>query len=279
MNFLNFKNIIDDLKTLEFYHKQLNSFGVGDIKQLIYLTQQRDKVENEKNSAPIYPLMYVIPIAVQQDENFVNYRFNVLICDIMNANNYDIEVDLWSSTLQIAQDILAQYKYSVTQALGNYQTKYDLILPTNITPFSEAYDDILVGWNLELQLTVDMPLDRCIAPFNPWLDVSPTPTPSVTSTPTVTPTNTSTPTQTPTATQTATPTYTPTATQTATPTHTPTATITPTITATPTFTPTATQTMTPTPTETLPLETYYILYETGDVMEAENGDLIEYEHL
>ena len=46
MNFLNFKNIIDDLKTLEYHHKQLNSFGVGDVKQLIYLTQQRDKQPN-----------------------------------------------------------------------------------------------------------------------------------------------------------------------------------------------------------------------------------------
>jgi hypothetical protein len=204
--------------------------------------------------------MYVIPVAVQQDDRFVNYRFNVLICDIMNANNYDIEVDLWSSTLQIAQDILAQYKYSVNAQLGNYQTKYDLVLPTNITPFSEAYDDILVGWNLELQLTVDMPLDRCVAPFDPW-PVSPTPTPSITPTNTVTPTITPTNTTTPTAT----PTETPTATPTVTPTHTPT--------NTPTFTPTTTAT----PTATLS-EQFYILDEGGDNIQAENDDLIEYEH-
>jgi hypothetical protein len=168
MNYLNFKNIVDDLKTLEFYHKQLNSFGVGDIKQLLYLTQQNNKQENTTDSAPIFPLMYCIPQNVTQDENFITYRLNVLICDIMNANNFDIEVDLWSETLQIAQDILAQYKYSVFASQGNYQTKYDLVLPTSITPFSEAYDDILVGWNLDLQIVVDMPLNRCIAPYNPF---------------------------------------------------------------------------------------------------------------
>ena len=166
MNYLNFKNITDDLSLLASKHKMINSFGIGDIKQLIYLTQQRDKQDNDKNEAPIYPLMYVIPVNVTQDENFVNYRFNVLICDIMNANNYDIEVDLWSDTLAMAQDVLAQYKYSVYSNQGNYQSKYDITLPTNITPFSEAYDDILVGWNLELQIQVDMPLNRCIAPFD-----------------------------------------------------------------------------------------------------------------
>lgn len=166
MNYINFKNIINDLKTLEKNHKQLNSFGVGDLKQLIYLTQQRDKVENTTDSAPLYPLMYVIPVNVLQDDNFITFRFNVLVVDIMNATNYDIEVDLWSETLQIAQDILAQFKYSVDTSQGNYETRYDLQLPASITPFSEAYDDLLVGWNLELQLVVDMPLNRCLAPFN-----------------------------------------------------------------------------------------------------------------
>lgn len=169
MNYVNFKNITNDLSELAKNHKQINSFGVGDIKQLIYLTQQRDKVSNTTEyKAPIYPLMYVIPVIVTQDLSFVNYRFNVLICDIMNASNYDIEVDLWSDTLAMAQDVLAQYKYAVTLTSGNYQQRYDLSLPTSITPFSEAYDDILVGWNLDLTLQVDMPLDRCIAPFDPF---------------------------------------------------------------------------------------------------------------
>lgn len=210
MNYVSFKNIIEDLKTLELKHKQLNSFGIGDIKQLIYLTQQRDKQNNTTAwKPPIYPLMYVIPQNVQQDDNFVTYRFNVLILDIMNANNYDIEVDLWSSTLQIAQDILAQFKYSVTIQQGDYEERYDLVLPTNITPFSESYDDILVGWNLELQLQVDMPLDRCIAPFEPFVVISPTPSPSVTATPTTTPTITPTNTTTPTITPSITPSNTP----------------------------------------------------------------------
>ncbi len=215
MNYTNFKSIIDDLKKIEYYHKQTNSFGVGDIKQLTYLIQQRDKQENPQDRPPIYPLMFVIPRQVQNYENYVQYSLNVLICDIMNANNYDIEVDLWSSTLAIAQDILAQYKYSVTAREGDYEAKYDLILPAAITPFSEAYDDLLVGWNLDLNIIIDMPLNRCLAPFDNWTTPNPTctptesplpPTPTATETPTQTPTNTETPTNTPTGTPTPTPT-------------------------------------------------------------------------
>jgi hypothetical protein len=47
----------------------------------------------------------------------------------------------------------------------------------------------------------------------------------------------------------------------------------------PSFTPTSTPTSTPTPTPSpTPPPQYYILYENGDIMEAENNDLIEYQH-
>ena len=84
----------------------------------------------------------------------------------------------------------------------------------------------------------------------------------LTSTPTVTPTNTITPTVTPT--------------NTITPTNTPT--VTPTNTQTPTYTPTNTQTPTYTPTVTPTPPTRYILAQSGDILTAQNGDGIEYQH-
>jgi hypothetical protein len=51
--------------------------------------------------------------------------------------------------------------------------------------------------------------------------------------------------------------------------------------ATPTFTPTQTPTLTPTLTLTptpSQIITYYLLAESGDILQAENNDLIEYEH-
>ena len=209
---MNWKSIVADFNTLQVKHKQLNSFGVGDIKQLIYLTQNRDKQDNVDNNAPYYPLMYVLPGSVSQDEQYTTYGFNILICDVMNVKNYDIQNELLSDTLEICQDILAQFKYSVNALQGDYYTdKYDIVLPANITPFMEAYDDILVGWNLPMSIQVQTPLNRCIAPFNYW-DITPSPTPTSTTTPTPTPSIT--PTNTPSTTPTNTPSITPTLTNT-----------------------------------------------------------------
>lgn len=177
-NYYNFKNIIDDFRSIERNHKQLQSFGVGDIKQLIFLTQDRlgkdnidppqDNTPTNTNLPPVYPLLYVVPGSAQRDDSFITYNFSVIVCDITNAKNYDIQVDLWSDTLQIAEDILAQFKYSVNANQGNFESKYYINLPTSIIPFSEQYEDLLVGWNLGLQVVVDSPLNRCIAPYKDW---------------------------------------------------------------------------------------------------------------
>lgn len=162
---INYKTIIDDLKLLADKHKQINSFGTGDITQLIYLTQQIDGDDNQSNAEPIYPLMFVLPQVVTRDERQITYPFQIIIADIMNTKNYDIETDLFSDTLQISEDVVAQFKYSVTAAEGDYESKYDITLPVQMTPFSERYDDILVGWNTTLSIVVDSPLNRCISPI------------------------------------------------------------------------------------------------------------------
>jgi len=165
-NYYNLKYIIDDFRKLASEHKQINSFGVGDLRNLIFLTQQKEGKDNTEHKAPLYPLLYVIPQQATRNDSEIYYNFNVIICDIDNVKNNQIEVDLWSDTLEIAEDVLAQFRYSVDAAQGDFYSKYDITLPTNITPFNEQYEDLLFGWNLQLQVIVDKPLNRCIAPFN-----------------------------------------------------------------------------------------------------------------
>jgi hypothetical protein len=164
-NYYNLKYIINDFRTLTAKHKQLNSFGVGDLRNLIFLTQQKEGMDNVEHNAPLYPLLYVIPQQAQRSDSEIIYNFNVIVCDIDNVKNNQIEVDLWSDTLEIAEDVLAQFRYSVDAEQGNFASKYDIGLPTTITPFNEQYEDLLFGWNLQLQVIVDKPLNRCIAPF------------------------------------------------------------------------------------------------------------------
>ena len=165
---INFKNIVHDLKEIADKHKQINSFGAGTIEQLIYLTGEIDGKPNDTNAAPIYPLMFVIPNPVTRDEQFITYSLNIVICDVTNVKNYDINLDVYSDTLQMAEDVLAQFKYSVTSADGNYESKYDINLPTTLNPFSESFDDRLTGWTVGVDILVESPLNRCIAPYKPF---------------------------------------------------------------------------------------------------------------
>ena len=172
------------------------------------------------------------------------------------------QVEILSDTNQILDDIVAQFRLSVTNSLGNFNAKYYLDSDVTYVPFLEKFSDLTGGWTANLRIQVMTPLDRCDAAFNSF--ISPTPSPTSTATPTNTPTQTQTqtPTNTPTETPTETPTQTPTQTQTQTPTETPTNTPTETPTSTVTPTPSVTPTLTPTP--TCPVTTQYLEVVTFD---------------
>ena len=165
----NFKNIIEDLKTFIGKHKQVKSFGVGDIKQLSYFVSQikdenGDLIDNQPdNHAARFPLVYIIPGVVNRDRRTKTYNLNILVMDIL-SENYSNEVDVWSDTLQIAEDIIAQYGYSVESSTGNYYDDYEIVMPMTLQPFSESFDDYVNGWNLGFQVLINEPIDRCITP-------------------------------------------------------------------------------------------------------------------
>jgi hypothetical protein len=178
----------------------------------------------------------------------MNYQFNVIIMDIIDRD-LENQTDVLSDTLQIMDDIIGQFRLSVTDSLGNFNKEYYLDQIVECFPFMEKYTDLCGGWSALLNIQVMTPLNRCDAAFDPFISPTPTITPTTTPTPTTTLTSTpsETPTNTPTETSTSTPTPTPTNTETPTNTPTPTNTGTPTPTPTNTETPTSTPTNTPTP--------------------------------
>jgi hypothetical protein len=162
VGYYNFKKITDLLKNLAHYHMQIQGYGIGDINQLIYLTEERLKVENtEENYAPFYPLMYVIPQGAKTDGRQTTYDFDIMIMDIMNTKNWDNEVDAWSDTLDILKDVIAQMRYSLDSCYCSWDVDY----PIQMTPFSESFDDYVTGWTGAISLRIPDAIDRCIAPY------------------------------------------------------------------------------------------------------------------
>ena len=164
---VNFKSIADDFETLANAHKQLNSFGLGDVDTLSYWTTSRDKEDNTTFNPPIYPLLYVVPSKVTHDLNYKTWEFNSIVMDIVERDLQN-QVDTVSDTLQILQDVISQFRYSNTAYFGNYYDKYFLDNTVVCTPFLEKYHDLTNGWNGLLQLKTITPLDRCSAAYLPF---------------------------------------------------------------------------------------------------------------
>lgn len=292
-NYTTFHKVLDYLELFQSQSPILNTFAYGN---LVDFGQQ-----HISGGTVQYPFMFAVPQSIQYDDNITTYQFSLIFADILNWDLTN-EKDCVSDMSLEARRFLSYIKRGI-QTFPELYNNLDVVLPANAIPFFERFGDHVAGVAMDVQLQVFEDLNACdyyitatpsptntstptVTPTNTSTPTNtptetPTNTPTNTSTPTVTPTNTSTPTETPTNTPTETSTQTPTQTptNTSTPTYTPTETPTqtPTNTQTPTYTPTETPTQTPTPTPTEVI-TYFILDENGNIITAENGDQIEYEH-
>ena len=163
---INLKRVVKDFKTFTENHKQLNSFGFGDIKQLTSLISSRtDDKNNVDNLGVLYPLLYMVPEPAVLDDRTTTLSFNVIICDILNTKNYDNELDVLSNTLLICQDVLAEFKrYNAVDEYNIYEN-YEVKLPATCVNFSESTDDYVAGWNINMEIVLTQPLDRCDIPI------------------------------------------------------------------------------------------------------------------
>lgn len=180
---LNLKNIVDDFKLLADRHKQLNSFGFGDVDEFSFQVDSRDKQDNPHFQAPYYPYLYVIPPTVIQEFGFMTFEFQIIVSDIMKRDMNNM-TDILSDTLQIMNDVISMFRLSYTPENGNYNEYYFVDDAVTMTPFVEQYEDLLCGYSATLRIKTRTYLDRCVAAFNDFPIetpcISPTPTPSPT---------------------------------------------------------------------------------------------------
>lgn len=153
---VNFKQIVQDLSGIAYYHPQINSFGFGDITQIT--------MDIETKVSPVYTKMYVIPGNVNLAQNRLLYNFSIIILDKIN-NDYSNQSDVMSDTLEIAKDIYTILYQSYTQTYGGFSIDYTPLWGPNVTPFLERFEDILGGWTLNI--TIEQPFDynTCVLPI------------------------------------------------------------------------------------------------------------------
>src|SRR4051812_5280330 len=95
------KKVFEDIAT---NHKQINSFGYGDV----------DQINISGNT--VYPLMYVVLSNGNVNNKNLNIPYNILLMDIQDNNNQN---EIESDMLQIAMDVRA------TLINGDYEFRVD----------------------------------------------------------------------------------------------------------------------------------------------------------
>lgn len=138
-------------------HKQINTFGWGDIWEIA-------------TSGTIdYPLMWVKVEPANISDRVQTMNFKVILMDIV-ANGEVNEDDVLSDMLEVTKGVIGQLQHP------SYE--WDLGTGT-IEPFTERFNDSVSGWVVDIELRVPFVFDRCIEPYDGSTGVSET-CPSVT---------------------------------------------------------------------------------------------------
>jgi len=152
----NYKQIIQDLSGMAYYHPQINSFGYGDITQIT--------MDIETEQEPVYTKMYVVPGNVRLDENRLLYDFSIIILDRINED-YSNQRDVMSDTLEISKDIFTIIYQSYRPEYGDFSLFYTPEWGPSVTPFLEAYETILGGWTMNITLEQPFDYNICVLPI------------------------------------------------------------------------------------------------------------------
>ena len=146
---MTYKEIIDIFKEKTTGHFFLNEFGYGDIS---------DISTPDDGKSPMYPYVFLNPIAVNGGEQISTFNFN-LICMTQTQDDEQSIIDAQSNSIDYLRDLISSVNYSITNPLVEFQE------PFNFTPFKERFQDDVVGATVNMSVVYPTTLDLCKAPI------------------------------------------------------------------------------------------------------------------
>jgi hypothetical protein len=136
--------VITQLEAIATAHYQINSFGFGNIYDI---TTSGDIT---------YPLMWVQHDGVDISQGVQNFKFDVIICDIVKGGRVN-ETEVLSDQLEIVKDVVAQLKHK------DYAWDFtgDNVA---LTAFEERFPDSVTGYSFTITLQLPYDANRCSIP-------------------------------------------------------------------------------------------------------------------
>lgn len=139
-----FNQIITAFQTIATAHKQINTFGVGDIWEI------------ETSGTITYPLMWAQPDISRVEENVFVSSWKLLFMDIIHKDERN-ENDVLSDMELVALDIIAQLQ------APSYEFDFNASGIT-LERFTERFTDYVGGVMINVELRIPYNADRCAIP-------------------------------------------------------------------------------------------------------------------
>jgi len=158
---ISFRNVVGYLETIADKHYEINSFHSG----------MMDEVDINKLGATDYTILYTEPGNVVINQGVLTYNFTIFVMDMINDEVGDEpnkqrlgRVDGYSETLNILQDVVAEFKHSLTTQSW-VDGEVVLELPITAEPFTARFNNLLTGWSATISVDVNNKNNLCIAPI------------------------------------------------------------------------------------------------------------------
>lgn len=140
--------ILSELREFTNNHKELQSFQFGPIANI--------STKDVK-----YPLMHIEPSTAYNNGHQLVLGFNMYILDLEKQDYSNLET-IMNSTLLIGNDVISEYWMN-----GTFDDKWDIIEDTvTITPVQFAFDDVLAGYNFNIEIEIENRLTNCNLPID-----------------------------------------------------------------------------------------------------------------
>lgn len=144
---MTYKKIIEDFFQLCEDHKMIQTWGYGQLSDLVDPYNQEDLD---------YPYAFIIPQTHSLRKGEIRYNFQLIMQELVQGGQREV-IQAQSDALQYIKDLLAHYYYTLED--------YDFNLNVSVTPFREKYDDQVAGMTAQIELIVKDILDDCITPY------------------------------------------------------------------------------------------------------------------
>jgi len=139
---------IQSVKTTVEAHPAVETFRVGPIS---YIELPDSILPNIK-----YPYVHLVAQPSILGNATTVFEFDMIIMDLVDAENLDNQVRQQSQMLEIGRDIIAKYTMTDWGTM-----RFNIDLPCTVTPFVERFINDVSGWTFQLRITALTPLANC----------------------------------------------------------------------------------------------------------------------